>query len=411
MNITTVLKWLLFAWKNVWRNGRRSLTTMMIAAIGTASLLIFVGYMLFTFDSLAEMSARSNGHLVLAHPDYFNLDEEKPMELGLAGWQELRSQLQSNKSVREVLPRIQFSGLISNGEKSVIFMGEGVDSEHEFQLLGLLMDVRHGDVLDDITARETGMPQVMLGVDLGKSLHAEVGTVLTLMTTTADGVLNGLDVQVVGLYATGMPELDKRSLKVSLLTSQELLVTEKVSTLSVYLMEMSDTSNMATAVKNSRISVKTWDELAIFYHQVRALYVRIFGLMGGIIVLVVLLSAASTMGMTVLERTREIGVMAAMGASSWQIIANFVLEALIIGLLGALAGVLFAGGLTFYLPFSEIMMPPPPGRNVGYPLILNFSAIAYIGVSLLMITILLLSGLIASRKGVKKPIVEALSHV
>ncbi len=157
--------------------------------------------------------------------------------------------------------------------------------------------------------------------------------------------------------------------------------------------------------------VKAWHELAFFYHKVRDLYAIIFGMMGIIILVVVLLSVANTMSMAVLERTREIGVMAAMGAFPWQILWNLICESMLIGLFGALLGVVLAGSLTAILPFANVMMPPPPGSNVGYPLMLNFSATAYAMISVMMVAITMVGGFLAARKGVKKSIVEALAYV
>ncbi len=403
------MKWFLFAWKNVWRNRRRSVTTALITAIGSAALLIFAGYMLFTFESLSEMSARQNGHLIISHTKYFEDDEPVPMAYGLDGWQTIQQQLKQQPEIKQVLPRIHFSGLISNGEKSMIFVGRGVDAEHEFELQGPFLDIRKGELLDP----DASMPEVMLGVDLARSLQATPGTILTLLGTTSDGVLNGLDVKLVATFATGSPEMDKRALTVSLATAQELLNTQRVSTLSAYLYQIEKTDAMHTIMQTqyADLGIKAWHELAFFYHKVHDLYELIFGMMGIIILIVVLLSVANTMSMAVLERTREIGIMAAMGAFPRQILLNFISESMIIGLMGSALGVCLAGTLTAILPFAHVMMPPPPGSNVGYPLMLNFSATAYAVVSAMMIMITMLGGWLAARKGVKKPIVEALAHV
>ncbi len=403
------MKSLSFAWKNVWRNRRRSMTTVMITAIGSAAMLIFSGYMFFTFESLSEMSARQNGHLMIAHAKYFEDDEPSPMAYGLKSWQRIQKQLKEYPEIKQVLPRIQFSGLISNGETSKIFVGHGIDAEHEFELQGSLLDIRQGEQLQS----NADMPEVMLGVDLARSLQARPGDVLTLLATTSDGVLNGLDVKLVASFATGSPEMDKRALTVSLATAQELLNTKAVSTLSAYLHHIDQTDAMLAEV-HSRFpdaAIKAWHELAFFYHKVRDLYELIFVMMGMIIVLVVLLSVANTMSMVVLERTREVGIMASLGAFPRQILLNFILESMLIGIMGAALGVCLAASLTFILPFAHVMMPPPPGSNVGYQLILNFSATVYATVFMMMIGITTLGGFMAARKAVKKPIVEALAHV
>jgi len=403
------MKWFSFAWKNVWRNRRRSITTAVITGIGSAAMLIFAGYMFFTFESLSEMSARQNGHLIISHASYFEDDEPSPMAYGLDGWKAIQKQLKDMPEVKQALPRIQFTGLISNGDKSKIFIGSGVDAEYEFEIQGPFLDIRQGTLLNP----DSEMPEVMLGVDLARSLNVRPGDMLTLLGTTSDGVLNGLDVKLVGTVATGSPEMDQRALTVSLAIAQELMNTEAVSTLSTYLYrtEQADSLLPKLQMRYPDQGVKAWHELAFFYHKVRDLYAIIFGMMGIIILVVVLLSVANTMSMAVLERTREIGVMAAMGAFPWQILWNLICESMLIGLFGALLGVVLAGSLTAILPFANVMMPPPPGSNVGYPLMLNFSATAYAMISVMMVAITMVGGFLAARKGVKKSIVEALAYV
>jgi len=403
------MKLIIFAWKNVWRNRRRSITTAVITGIGSAALLIFAGYMLFTFESLSEMSARQHGHLIISHARYFEGDEPAPMAYGLERWKTIQQQLQGMPEVKQVLPRIQFSGLISNGEKSKIFIGSGVDAEHEFEIQGPFLDIRQGALLNP----DSESPEVMLGVDLARSLHVVPGDMLTLLGATSDGVLNGLDVKLVGTIATGSPEMDKRALTVTLATAQELLNTKAVSTLSTYLYRTEQTEAILPKLqaRYPDTGIKAWHELAFFYHKVQSLYEIIFGMMGIIILIVVLLSVANTMSMAVMERTREIGVMAALGAFPRQILLNLIGESMLIGMMGALIGITVAGSVTAILPFAHVMMPPPPGSNVGYPLMLNFSAPVFVMVSAMMIVITTLGGFLAARKGVRKPIIEALAYV
>jgi hypothetical protein len=119
--------------------------------------------------------------------------------------------------------------------------------------------------------------------------------------------------------------------------------------------------------------VKTWRDLAVFYQAVRALYNRIFGILGLIMVVIVAFAMSNTLGMAVVERTREIGTLRAIGTQPGEVVRNFVLEGAAIGAAGAVIGMLLAGATTLALLFAGIEMPPPPGRSVGYPLLLSFS--------------------------------------
>lgn len=110
--LTDNLKWLGFAWQNTLRNRRRSAVTASIAALGTAAILLAGGFALYTYESLAQAAARDSGHLVLATPAHFTTDEDVPLQHGLSDVGQLRSTLLADPQVRQVLPRVEFSGLI-----------------------------------------------------------------------------------------------------------------------------------------------------------------------------------------------------------------------------------------------------------------------------------------------------------
>ena len=403
------MKWLIFSLKNVLRNRRRSLTALAITAVGTAAVLIGGGFALFTYDSLREVSARDTGHVVLGAREFFGGDEDMPMQNGLAASPELTKRLQSLPGVRAVLPRIQFSGLISNGDKSAVFIGSGVLPETDFRVRGPQMRFTDGEPF----GAGAVAPEIALGKELAQLMRAKVGSSLTLLATTTEGNLNAVDVTVRGIVTVGVPDIDKRLVLTDIAAVQRLLLTDKVSTLSLYLKETSATDALAARVhaEQPQLAIRTWLDLAVFYQAVRDLYNRIFGVLGGIMVVIVLFAMSNTMGMAVAERTREIGTLRAIGTHPREIVRNFLFEGIAIGVGGALAGMLIAAAATVLLTFAGLQMPPPPGRSAGYPLLVNFSAALYAGTGLAVVAIAALAAWVASAKAVRKPITEALSHV
>jgi putative ABC transport system permease protein len=194
---------------------------------------------------------------------------------------------------------------------------------------------------------------------------------------------------------------------------QKLLLTDKVSTLSVYLKETGDTDATAArlAADFPQLEQRTWLDLAVFYKSVRALYDRIFGMLGVIMLIIVLFAMSNTLSMAVTERTREIGTLRAIGTHPGEIVRNFLFEGIAIGAAGALAGMAIAATATFALTFAGLQMPPPPGRSSGYPLLVNFSAPLYAMTAAAVIAISALAAYFASAKAARKPITEALAHV
>jgi len=400
-------RWLQFAWRNTLRNRRRSAVTVSIAALGTAAILLAGGFALFTYQSLAQASARTSGHLIVANPAQFTDDEDVPLQHGLDDAAGLRSRLLASDSVRQVLPRIEFSGLIGNGDKSTVMMAAGIDPDAEFAVKGPFLAMRAGKVL----ASDQRL-QVMLGEGLARSLKAQLGSGLTLMASTTEGALNAMDVTVVGIFATGIPEVDKRLVYTDIATAQKLLATTRVSSLGVFLDRMESTAPAQASVQAALpgLKVQTWVDQATFYRSVKDLYNRIFGALGLIIGVIVVFVVTNAMAMAIIERTREIGTLRAVGTLPSQLISSFALEGLILGGMGAVLGAVIALAVSIALLLFPMQMPPPPGRSDGYPLNIAIDPTLYGGTLLAMLVLALLASAWVARRTVHLPIVDALAH-
>ncbi len=404
------MKWLLFAFRNLFRNRRRTLITLIITATGIASILNSSGFALYTYSILQEMSARDSGHLLLADPRYFEQDEEQVLALGLADYAPLQAALEQDPRVQAALPRVAFSGLISNGDKSVIFSGSGVDAR-EWELKGGVFNLLAGNPLS--AQGSATDPEIMLTRDLARNLKAQVGSSLTLLVTAASGSLNAQDVLVTGIFSTGVPELDERLILVHTRTAQDILLSNKISILAVYLHDTEQTAPVAAewAKKYPQLGIHTWLQEAVFYQKVRALYDRIFGTLGLILIVIVFFAVFNTLSMTVVERTREIGTLAALGTYRHEILKLFMLEALLIGLFGSLFGVLSAIGTAYGVQFAGIQMPAPPGRSDPYPFLIELSLPLSVYTCLAVTLVCVVAAWLAARRGVNKTIVEALADV
>ncbi len=401
-------RWLGFAWRNLLRNRRRSGVTIAVAALGTAAILLAGGFALFTYQALAQASARTTGHLIVAKPAQFSQDEDTPLQHGLDDAERLRAQLLADPAVRQVLPRVSFTGLISNGDKSTVMMAEGIDPDSEFAIKGPFLTVKAGQVL---ASGQRG--QVMLGDGLARSLKAAPGSSLTLLATTTEGALNALDVTVAGVFSTGIPEVDKRLVYTDLATAQQLLATTRVSTLGVFLDRMDSTGPERARLEAAlpALEVQTWIDQAPFYRSVKDLYNRIFGALGTIIGAIVVFVVANAMAMAIIERTREIGTLRALGTLPGQLIRSLALEGLLLGGAGAAIGAMAALAVTLALLVFPVQMPPPPGRSVGYPLQIAFDPWLYAATAAGMLLLAGIASALVARRTVHRPIVDALAHV
>lgn len=401
------------AFKNVFRNRRRTAITGLVLVFGATALILAGGFIAFTFRGLSESTIHGQlGHIQLFNKEFLQREEDRPLELGLDSVDAMKRKIITLNHVRFTMARVEFMGLISNGDKSEAFLGRGVEPDKELKLADFALDVDTGKFLgqnpDDTTDSE-----VILASGLAKAMKAKVGDYLTLMTTTSRGALNAMDVKVVGIYSTGIPEYDARALMVDLNTAQQILNSRKVTNLVVVLDQTDQTESVAASLEKMfpNIKARRWFDLATFYNAVVRLYNAIFGFLGVIIFVIVVLSSSNTMMMSIFERTREIGTQLAVGTSRMRLLLNFLYEGLIIGVLGALLGLLIAYGLTALINNAHIMMPAPPGRTTGYPLLVDTVPMVFVGVFILMSMTTVVSTLIPAFKASRLKIVDALGHI
>ena len=400
--------WLKFAIQNTLRNRRRSLVTVSIAALGTAAILLAGGFALFTYEALAQAAARTTGHLILGKPDHFVRDEDTPMQHGLDDVAQLRAQLLADPSVRQVLPKVEFSGLISNGDKSTIMLAAGVEPDSEFAVKGPFLKLIAGTVL------ASGSPdaEIMLGEGLARSLKAQPGSSLTLLASTSEGAMNAMDVHVKGIFSTGVPDIDKRLVYTDIVTAQKLLVTQRVSSLGIFLDRMESTPRVQQrlATQYPTLTVQTWMDQAFFYKSVRDLYNRIFGALGLIIGVIVVFVVTNAMAMAIIERTREIGTLRAMGTLPAQLLRTLALEGMVLGGVGAVAGAALSLAMSVMLYVVPVNMPPPPGRSEGYPLNISIDPSMYAVTLVAMVLLTMVASSLVARKTVNMAVVDALAH-
>jgi putative ABC transport system permease protein len=408
-----MFKFIKLAFKNVFRNRRRTIITGVVLVFGATALILAGGFISFSFRGLRESTIRGQlGHIQIYTKEFLQQEEEKPLELGLENVQELKKTILRENNVRFVMARVEFMGLISNGDKSAAFLGRGVEPEKETKLAGFALAVDTGKFLGE-NPENAQENEVILARGLAKSMKAKIGEYLTLMTTTSKGALNAMDVKVAGIYSTGIPEYDERALMVNLQTAQQLLNSQKVTKLVVVLDETEKTEEIASRLEKllPTIKAKRWYEMATFYNAVVRLYNTIFGFLGVIIFVIVVLSSSNTMMMSIFERTKEIGTQLAVGTSPTRLLVNFLYEGLIIGALGAFLGLVIAFLLATLINASGVTMPPPPGMSRGYSLIIDTVPSIFAGVFLLITMTTVISTIVPAYKASRLKIVDALGHV
>lgn len=401
------------AWRNLVRQKRRTLLMGGVVAFGFAAFALAGGFVAQSFEGLKEGTIRGVGHLQVVDRRAVTQNEETTLEFGLKDAARARAIVTRDPAVDAVLPRIEFVGLATNGAKSVPYLGLGVDPEPEASTALASELVVAGRYLENADG-----PDVVLGTGLASTLGVKTGDRITLLATTTDGSLNAVDGVVSGLVDVQIKELNDRYLAAGIgLVSRLLETSDTVSKLVVFLKKRANEGRAATRLERALVAggfpvaVRKWQDLATFYRQVKLLYIGIFGFVGSVLVVIVILSAAIVMTMAATERTREIGTLRAIGTRPAGIQKMFLAEGAVLAITGCVAGAAIALVVRAVLNASGIILPPPPGATHGLPINVRFYPLAYAAGLFVMVVTMLAASWFPARRASRMPIVEALTHV
>jgi putative ABC transport system permease protein len=402
--------------RSLFRQKRRTAITLMVITFGIGCLLLAEGHSLYINWGLRESTIHSEtGHLQIFNQEYFENEEETFLQYGLDDYQNISQDLMQMEDVELVLARIDLMGLISNGDKSVACVGQGVEPEKEKQMRELFR--MSSSIYDSLIANGDDVQIIALGNGLAKSLNAKPGDYLTLMATTTDGALNALDLKFVGTFSGFSPEYDERAIVVPLEAAQILLNTPKVKKLLVTLDQTEKTdayyqkiSNLAEE-KGYPIAIKKWQEQAVYYKRVSGFYNQMIGFLSLVLFIIVFFSTANTIVMSIVERTTEIGTLLSMGTSKWQTLKMFFFEGLFIGILGGIFAAIFALIVGSIINSFEILLPPAPGMTDGYPLSIRHDIEIFRRIFVATLVIATVSTIIPALRVTRMKIVDALGHI
>ncbi len=366
------------AFRNIFRHKARSLITLSTVICGCVALIFVGGYFEDVFYQMREAYIKSQlGHIQIYRRGFTENGRIQPYRYLIENSEKIKAFIEAVPEVKRVGRRLQFSGLISTGENSITFVGEGFEVQAEKMVVyqpkeNLREFVKNENlgapiILSGEGLQESDVYEVMLGKGLGETTRASVNSPVTILTTTVHGATNALDVNVKGFFETARKDFDDIFLRLPLKTAQSLLDTQAVESIVVYLDKTQDTSKVYESLqvlirdKKLDLEVKRWEDLADFYNKTVRLFNMFYFVMRIVIGIVVILGIYNTMNMSVLERISEIGTVMALGMRTRGVLQLFLAEGLLLGIIGGALGVLVGSGIVGFIASVGIVMPPPPG--------------------------------------------------
>ena len=336
-------KLLIMAWRNVWRNWRRTVIAGIAIALGLTLILMFDGMLGGMNEALYGNTVKLQGGHVQVHAPGFR---EKANRLPLLPLVDPGAAVEAALAQPEVVAvaqRIETGGMVSSREGTMAVVITGIEPEQEAPVSLVAENVVQGRWLEG-----DDEDVLLIGQAMAERLEVTMGDRVTLVGRATHQQMRRRTMTIVGIYDLGIPELEKSLVYVSLLEAQTLFdLRDQATEVAVHLEQVGQEPPVVETLQTALpgYEVDAWDTLDPSMKQMMEIEAQAMNIFGVVILLIAGVGILNLMLMAVFERTREIGLLAAMGLKRWETVVLFLLEGVMIGLLGALAGCVLGGAI------------------------------------------------------------------
>jgi putative ABC transport system permease protein len=343
------------AWRNVWRNRRRSLLTVMAIGLGLAFNIFLRGITDGWHDEMVDNSVRAEiGHIQIHRAGY---RAQPSINKTLPDADKVEHAVRNLPGVVGSSFRVIGSGLVSTADNSSGVEILGVDPSQEQTVTTIQRTIVKGTYL--VTDAER---PILIGESLANRLKASLGDKIVLMVQAADGSMGAQLFRLVGIFRSGSPQLDDGVVYVLRSDAQALFSLGDRLTEAVLLLRSSRDVDPTVAaltrdLHGADVEILPWWEVAPFIKQFIEIDDAFFYVIALIFFVVISIGILNTLTMSIFERTREFGVMMALGTKPAQVVRLVVQEAVVLGLVGAAVGGAFGSAATLF--FAKV------GINLG----------------------------------------------
>jgi putative ABC transport system permease protein len=457
------------ALRNLLRNRRRSMATILALGIGAASLLIFGGYSTNIRYSMQTGFVRTGGHLQVQHRDYYLFGSGNPTAYAISNYGAIIKSIEGDEQLKGMIavvtPTLQFGGVAGNFEAGLsrTVIGTGFVPEHvnrmrqwnEYDLpapaarfvlegaapdnaivgIGVARVLQLCEPLGIVncpqpeakkSSGEPGLPDDIAQLALAESSKEKSKAVgkarIELLAGHANGTPNVAALEILLAEAQAFKEFDEVAVILQLQQAQKLVFGRSPPKTTSIIIQLNSTTQIAQATArlnallpslspDQPLAVRDFTELNPFYLQTTQLFDTIFTFIFLLIGSIVLFTVSNTMNTAVVERTVEIGTLRAVGLRQSGIQNMFITEGFLLGVVGAVFGVLL--GLVVAWGVNSLGMTwLPPGASRRLPLILRVwgENRMLVGTTLGLVMISVLSAWWPAYRAARLSVVDALRH-
>ena len=344
------------AWRNLWRHKRRTWLTVG-AMIFSNSLLVFsISLQFGSYDMMIDNTLQAfSGHIQLQHKQY--LDSPK-MRYTLPNISVTAQRLRDELQLKSVGVRAAGFALASSEDRSYGLQILGVEPLYEPWVSSIPGLVKEGRYL-----QEDSFDEIVIGSVLARNLKVNVGDELTFLGSGLDNAFAAGVVQIVGIFESGLPDLDRNMAQVSLAYFDDTFAMQRQGhSIAIRATHIDDVDILQTRIyslfdKQNNVAVRHWEELQPGLRQAIQADMASAWFMYVVLIVLVAFSVLNTQLMSVLERTREFGTMMALGLKPSHLSRLVLMETLMMSCLGLALGILVGFAITAYLSIVGFYYP------------------------------------------------------
>jgi len=421
----TLLK---FAFRNIFRFKRRTFITFFAVSFGLALLIIIIS-LLNGIDkqSISNIINCQTSHIKVFKKGYFDKRDDFPMNLTIKNPHQYHKAIKEIPGVKAVENRILFAASLIKGMDELPCLGVAIEPLRDPDLFNIKQSLQKGEWL------EPDDNNILVGNDLAKDMDLEVGDLITIRMVSASDdekySWNALDLEIKGIFESGNPTVDSNRIILPMKVAQEGLSMESEVT-EIVVRLTSDEDKLIAKVQGRLtasldpdkqiLETYSWKDLASTFLAISKIKTKYSGFIVFIMLFVASIGIINTMLMTVLERTREIGMLGAMGMKKSDIMKLFIFEGGFIGIFGAIFGCLFGGLASWYLEVKGWSMASlgemmADMSKAAYPIKDVFYADLTVGVLLMTfifgVFIATLASVYPARRAANQNPIQALRHI
>jgi len=338
--------YLRLAWRNIWRHKRRTIIIVLAMSLTLALMMFYDGLMNGFTDAIYGNAVKVLGGNVQVHAEGYRAEANSNPLLPLADPQAVIKAAEANPLTLAATQRIKTGGLVTSREGAFSVGIIGIEPEKEMKVNLIGQNVKEGR---NLTSQD--LDNVLIGKGLADAMGVKVGDRITMVGRSQHEQMRQRTMTVVGIFDLGLADIEKQTVYISLGEAQALYEVQGSTEVAVFLDSLGQESSVINAMKPNLPGYEIESFQANYPDLASAINTK-GGVMDFFSVIIIAIAGVGILNlllMAIYERTREIGVLGAMGLKPRQISLLFVLEGIMIGLVGVVVGIVFGLALNGYL--------------------------------------------------------------